>query len=127
MRQLFLVFLGSGFGGGARCLLGGWFIHNFGVAFPFGTVAINAIGSFLVGLIMHLSLSTTLISSDLRLTLTTGVLGGFTTYSTFNYETISLFQQGATLLGVLNLLVTVILCLIAGAAGLLLGRWWVPV
>src|SRR6266849_8076823 len=127
VRQLFLVFLGSGFGGGARYLLGGWFIHNFGVAFPVGTVAINAIGSFLVGLIMHLSLSTTLISSDLRLTLTTGVLGGFTTYSTFNYETISLFQQGAALLGALNLLVTVVLCLIAGAAGLLLGRWWVPV
>jgi len=127
VRQLFLVVLGSGFGGGARYVLGGWFIHNLGVAFPFGTVSINAIGSFLIGLIMHLSLNTTLISSDLRLTLTTGVLGGFTTYSTFSYETISLFQQGATLLGVLNLLVTVILCLIAGAAGLLLGRWWVPV
>jgi fluoride exporter len=121
------VFLGSGLGGGARYLLGGWLIHNLGVAFPFATVAINAIGSFLIGVIMHLSLNTTLISSDLRLTLTTGVLGGFTTYSTFNYETISLFQQGAALLAALNLLVTVILCLIAGAAGLLLGRWWVPV
>jgi fluoride exporter len=126
VRQLFLVFLGSGLGGGARYLLGGWLIDNLGVAFPFATVAINAIGSFLIGLIMHLSLNTALISSDLRLTLTTGVLGGFTTYSTFNYETISLFQQGAALLGALNLLVTVILCLIAGAAGLLLGRWWVP-
>ncbi len=127
MRQLFLVIVGSGLGGGARYLLGGWFIQNFGVAFPFATVAINAIGSFLIGLIMHLSLNTVLISSDLRLTLTTGVLGGFTTYSTFNYETISLFQQGAALLGTLNLLVTVILCLIAGGAGLLLGRWWVPI
>jgi fluoride exporter len=127
VRQLFLVVLGSGFGGGARYLLGAWFIQNLGVAFPFATVAINAIGSFLIGLIMHLSLNTTLISSDLRLTLTTGVLGGFTTYSTFNYETISLFQQGAALLGTLNLVVTVTLCLIAGAAGLLLGRWWVPI
>ena len=67
MRQLFLVALGSGFGGGARYLLGGWFIHNLGDAFPFGTIAINAIGSFLIGLIMHLSLNTNWISRDRRL------------------------------------------------------------
>jgi len=127
VRQFLLVVLGSGFGGGARYLLGGWLIQIFGAAFPVATVAINAIGSFLIGVIMQLSLNTALISSDLRITLTTGVLGGFTTYSTFNYETISLFQQGAVLLATLNVVVTVILCLACRVAGLLLGRWWVTI
>ena len=127
MRQLLLVILGSGFGGGARYLLGGWIIRNLGIAFPVATVAINATGSLLIGLIMQLSLNTGLISSDLRLTLTTGVLGGFTTYSTFNYETISLFQQGAVLLAALNVVVTVMLCLACGVAGLMFGRWWTAI
>jgi len=127
MRQLFLVVLGSGFGGGARYLFAGWLIQKFGVGFPYGTIAINAIGSLFIGLIMHVALNTELITPDARLALTTGLLGGFTTYSTFNYETISLFQQGATLLGMLNILVTVVLCLLAGAAGLILGRWLVPI
>ena len=123
MKQLFLVVLGSGLGGGARYLVAGWFIKAFGVSFPFGTVAINTIGSLLIGLIMEVALNTNLISGDMRVALTTGVLGGFTTYSTFNYETISLLQQGAILLGTLNIVVTVLLCLLAGVIGSLLGRW----
>ncbi len=125
MKQLFLVMLGSGFGGGARYLVAGWFIQGFGASFPFGTIAINTIGSLLTGLIMQVALNTNLISGDMRVALTTGVLGGFTTYSTFNYETISFLEQGAMLLGILNIAVTVMLCLLAGAAGLLLGRWLV--
>jgi len=127
VKQLFLVVLGSGVGGGARYLVAGWFIQSFGVRFPFGTIAINAIGSLLIGVIMHLGLSTNLIGADMRIALTTGVLGGFTTYSTFNYETISFFQQGALLLGTLNIAVTVVVCLFAGGGGLLLGRWLVAI
>ena len=127
MKHLWLVVVGSGLGGGARYLLAGWFVDRFGAVFPLGTIAINAIGSLLIGLIMHIGLNTSLISAEMRLMLTTGIMGGFTTYSTFNYETISFFQQGAVLLGMLNILVTVIICLFAGAGGLLLGRWLVPI
>jgi CrcB protein len=127
VRQLFLVLLGSSLGGGVRYLVAGWFIQSFGVNFPFGTIVINAVGSLLMGLIMHVGLNTNLISADLRVALTTGVMGGFTTYSTFNYETISFLQQGAFLLGILNILVTVVLCLVAGAGGVILGRWLIPI
>jgi CrcB protein len=127
VRQLFLVILGSGFGGGARYLVSGWFVRGFGLAFPFGTIAINVIGSLLIGIVMHVGLNTNLMSADMRVALTTGILGGFTTYSTFNYETVSFFQQGALLLGMLNVFVTVFVCLLAGVGGLLIGRWLIPI
>ena len=122
MRKLLLVFFGGGFGSGARYLFGAWAAQAFGPAFPYGTIAINALGSFLIALIMEVSLTTRLVGPDLRLALTTGVMGGFTTYSTFNYETLGLFRQGAWLLGCANLAVTVVLCLLLGALGFLAGR-----
>ena len=122
-----LVFLGSGFGGVVRYLFGGWVLALAGPGFPYGTVSINALGSFCIALIMTISLSTQRISPDLRLLLTTGVMGGFTTYSTFNYESIALFQQGAQLLAVLNIVVTVLVCLFMGACGVWLARLWVGV
>jgi CrcB protein len=127
VRQLFLVILGSGFGGGARYLVSGWFIRSFGPTFPFGTIAINVIGSLLIGVVTHVGLNTNLMSADMRVALTTGILGGFTTYSTFNYETVSFFQQGAILLGTFNVFVTVFGCLMAGVGGLLIGRWLIPI
>ena len=66
------------------------------------------------------------ISADTRLALTTGVMGGFTTYSTFNYETVAFWQQGGWLFGSLNIAVTVVLCLAAGGLGLWVGRWIAP-
>jgi len=123
MRRLALVVLGGGFGSGARYLVGGWVAQAVGSAFPYGTIAINALGSFLISAVMYLGLTAGAISPDLRLLLATGVMGGFTTYSTFNYESLAFFQQGAWLLGALNILATVFLCLAAGALGLILSRW----
>jgi len=71
---------------------------------------------------MHLSLQRGFVSPDLRVILTTGVTGGFTTYSTFNYETIRLFQDGALALGALNVAATVLVCLLAGGLGVLTCR-----
>jgi CrcB protein len=122
VRKLLLVVLGSGFGGGARYLVGGWVMQRFGAAFPYGTLGINALGSFLVVLIVHLSLHTGAIGGDLRLALTTGVMGGFTTYSTFTYETVAFFERGAVGAGAIYLGATVAICLIAGVAGLWVGR-----
>jgi CrcB protein len=96
-----------------------------GPAFPYGTLAVNALGSFLMGALMHIALSTESMSPTLRVALTTGVLGGFTTYSTFNYETLQLFQEGSWLLGLANLGITTGACLGAGVLGLLVARFLV--
>jgi fluoride exporter len=100
----------------------GWLQRANGAGFPWGTLAVNLIGSFLLGLVMQVSLTTDLLSPTLRLAIATGVLGGFTTYSSFNYETLRLFQEDAWLLGLANLGVTVVACLIAGVLGLWSGR-----
>jgi len=80
VQKVLLVFFGSGAGGVARFLIASWAVKTLGPAFPYGTIAINAIGSFLIVIIMQVSLRTDLIGPDLRLALTTGVMGGFTTY-----------------------------------------------
>lgn len=79
--------------------------------FPLGTLLVNVIGGFLIGLIMELSKSTDLISPNLRLFLTTGIMGGLTTFSTFSYETITLMSSGRYILGTVNVLLNVILSL----------------
>ncbi|WP_341480423.1 fluoride efflux transporter CrcB [Clostridium cibarium] len=79
--------------------------------FPFGTLIVNVIGGFLIGLIMELSNSTELISPNLKLFLTTGIMGGLTTFSTFSYETINLMNDGRYVLGSANILLNVILSL----------------
>ena len=122
MARLLWICLGGAVGTGARYLLSGWLLRTAGPGFPWGTLAVNVLGSFLLGLIMQVAVATDLLSPTLRLTLTTGVMGGFTTYSTFNYETLQYLQQNDWLLGSLNLAVTVAACLAAEALGLVAGR-----
>jgi len=80
------------------------------------------IGSFLISLIMHVGIQTSLISPTARIFLTTGVMGGLTTYSTFNYETLQLAGEGEWQLAVANIAATVMVCLVAGILGLAAGR-----
>jgi len=122
MARLLWICLGGAIGTGARYLLSGWLLRVLGPEFPYGTLAVNALGSFLLGVLMQVALSTESFPPTLRLTLATGVMGGFTTYSTFNYETLQLFQEGAWLLGFANLGITVAGCLAAGVLGLVAGR-----
>ena len=122
MRQALLVFLGSGIGGVLRWLTSQLAAKAVGTAFPYGTITVNVVGSFIIVMVIELSLKTTSISPDTRLFLTTGCMGGLTTYSTFNYETIKFFQETAPFFGVLNIVVTVALCLGAGGLGLLTAR-----
>src|SRR6185369_7279232 len=109
-----LVCLGGAIGSGARYLTALWAASAMGPAFPFGTLIVNLLGSFLIAFIMHIGSATEMLSPELRLMLTTGVMGGFTTYSTFNYETTGYFRDGAWMIGMLNVGVTVIGCLAAG-------------
>src|SRR5262245_21469161 len=119
MTRFLLVCLGGAVGTGARYLTALWASSAFGPAFPAGTLIVNVVGSFLLGLVMGM---TPLFSANVRLMLATGVMGGFTTYSTFNYETTNFFRQGAWLLGAANIAATLLGCLAAGLAGLALAR-----
>jgi CrcB protein len=78
---------------------------------PLGTLIANVLGGFLIGIIMEISMSTDLISPNLKLFLTTGIMGGLTTFSTFSYETISLISNGKYLLGIGNVFLNLILSL----------------
>jgi CrcB protein len=109
-------------GTGTRFLISGWALAVLGAGFPYGTLAVNVVGSFLIGLVMQVGLATPLLSPTLRMTLTTGFIGGFTTYSTFNYETIRLVQDGAWKLAIGNVAITLATCFAAGLAGIVLGR-----
>ena len=124
MSRFFWICLGGAAGTGARYLISGWAVALLGPAFPWGTLAVNLTGSFLLGGLMHLALTTRLLAPALRLALTSGVLGGFTTYSTFNYETLQFFREGAWAIGIANILLTVTACLAAGIGGLALAQWW---
>ena len=123
MYRLALVFVGSGVGGALRYAFGGWVQRAFGSAFPLGTLGVNVIGSFLIMIVMHLGLTRGVISPEVRILLTTGVMGGLTTYSTFNYETMRFFEERAIGMGLLNIGVTVAACLTAALAATALCRW----
>jgi CrcB protein len=109
-------------GTGARYLLGGLVARWAGPDFPYGTLLINVLGSFLIGVVQQVGLSTLLIPDTLRLVLAIGVMGGFTTYSSFSYETIRLLEGGSWLAASLYVLLTTALCLAGCAVGLSLGR-----
>ena len=121
MARFLLICLGGAVGTGARYLFSTAVTRAFG-NFPFGTLGVNVIGSFLASVIMVLALEKSALSNDVRLILVTGMLGGFTTYSSFNYETLHLAQSGAAQLAFVNVLVTLVACLGAGIAGIWLAR-----
>lgn len=125
MPRLSLILL-VGFAGAlgtvARYLVGLWAGRALGAGFPFGTLAVNVVGCFLIAFVAELAASTTLISPTLRVTLTTGFMGGLTTYSSFNFETTRLLQERAWLSGALNFGATVVVCFLAGLCGLIAAR-----
>ena len=122
MTRVALVALGGAIGSVARYGVGAVAAQLLGTAFPWGTLLVNLTGSFLIAFVMHVALLGSSISLDLRIFLTTGILGGFTTYSSFNYETLALLGQRAYGLASLNLAATVLGCLLAGVLGLAAGR-----
>ena len=125
MVRFLWVCLGGAIGTGARYLLSGWAARRLGTLFPYGTLVVNLVGCFLIAAVMHVSLTTSQLSPDSRVVLVIGVLGGFTTYSGFNYETLQYFRDGAWLIGFANVFVMVGGCLAAGIAGLASARWLV--
>lgn len=121
--ERFLIVCGAGAAGcGLRYLVSLWTLKRFGTAFPWGTLVVNLVGSFLIAFVIEYSIRKTSFPPNLRLALTTGFLGGLTTYSSFNYESTALLTGDNPLRGALNVGVTLIGCLVFGYLGLLLGR-----
>ncbi len=122
MIRLLIVCAAGAVGCGARYLVGLWAVERFGTRLPYGTLLVNVVGSFLIALVMELSIRIADFPPNLRLALTTGFLGGLTTYSSFNYETTQLAFTGQTMRAVANLVLTVVACLVAGLLGVLVAR-----
>jgi fluoride exporter len=119
MKSLFYVGIGGFIGACLRYIISINAPKLFGTQLPYGTLIVNVIGGILIGLIMELSLTTDLVSPNLRLFLTTGIMGGLTTFSTFSYETINLFNEGSYMLGTLNTCLNLFLSLL----GVVLGKF----
>jgi CrcB protein len=111
------VCIGGALGSGARYLTSSWAAQALGPQFPAGTLIVNVTGSFLLSVVMRLALSTNLVPPDLRLFLGAGIMGGFTTYSSFNYETLALLDQGRLAAAAANVGVTVVGCFAAASPG----------
>lgn len=105
-----------------RYLLSGWVYALLGRGFPYGTLAVNVVGAFLVGFVMELGLRTTLISAELRTGLAIGFLGGLTTFSTFSYETFKLLEDGELLAAGVNVLLSVVTCVLLTWLGILSAK-----
>jgi CrcB protein len=122
MALFLLVCLGGALGTALRYIIGVTAQGMFGHAFPAGTLIVNLVGSFLISIFMVLGVDRGLIGTTARMVLCTGVMGGFTTYSSFNFETMRLWQAGSPGLAFLNLGITLVGCLGMGALGLWVGR-----
>jgi CrcB protein len=120
MRKLVIVCSGGALG--ARYFLTSTIAERASSGPPWGTLLVNATGSFLIAAVMTLALATGLISADLRMFLTTGVMGGYTTYSSFNYETLRFMERGAWRLVAAYVGLTVGGCFFAGSLLLATAR-----
>jgi CrcB protein len=93
-----------------------------GRSFPYGTLSVNVIGSFLMGLFFILFTERLVLGSEVRAFILIGLLGAFTTFSTFSLETLMLLQEGLLIKAGLNILVSVVLCLCATWGGIIVAR-----
>jgi CrcB protein len=114
-------------GGGALGALGRFWVSTgvyrlMGSDFPWGTLAVNTLGSFLMGLLFVLYLERFAAGPEIRAAILIGFLGAFTTFSTFSMETLALIEEGFLGRAFLNIWVSVLTCLLACWAGVLLGR-----
>lgn len=123
MERLFWICIAGALGSGTRYLIGLWAADRLGDSFPYGTWIVNVLGCFCIAIVMQLALSVPAFPPTLRLALTTGFLGGLTTYSSFNYETTRLLQSGSPASALVNFGATTLACFGAGWLGLSLVRW----
>ena len=107
-----IVSLGAALGGGLRYWVSNIVYKYLPATFPYGTLAVNVLGSFILGLLMFYFDPKELLSSHVKIFLTVGFCGGFTTFSTFSYETIVLFRDSQFGSGILNIFLSLLLSLV---------------
>jgi len=122
MTQILAIAAGGSIGAVMRYLVSTGVYNYLGRGFPYGTLAVNVLGSLLMGLLYELFLQRLSVSPEVRAVLLVGFLGAFTTFSTFSIETITLIEQGDVFKAVVNMLASVILCVVAAWLGLQLAR-----
>ena len=126
MPSVVLVFLGGGLGAVCRYFVTTQVGARFGTVFPFGTLTVNTVGSFLMGLIMGVLLllaeQAHFVAGPWKLLLTVGFLGGFTTFSSFSMETLTLLRGGSYLYAAFNVLANLACGFVAVVGGFALGR-----
>lgn len=121
METALLIGIGAFVGANLRYLIGTWLGSHLGQGFPYGTLAINISGSFVLALFVAWAARHTSLASELRLVIAVGFCGGYTTYSSFANETIALIQRQEWLTAGIYLTATNLLCLLAVLPGLWLG------
>jgi len=122
VERVLLIALGGAIGTVLRYLTSGLAAKWLGVDFPYGTLIVNLVGSFLIGVIHQLGTESMVLPDDMRWFLTTGVMGGLTTYSAFSYETVRLMEAQAWTEAWLNVVVTTVSCLALCFLGIAAGR-----
>ena len=122
VSDLLVISLGAIFGANARWIISRFAAKILGPVFPYGTLFINVVGSFIVGFFMIWSTERVLLDPRWRLFIVVGFCGAFTTFSSFSYETMAYFEQGQWALLFTNFLSNNLLCLGAALAGMALAR-----
>ncbi|NPV58751.1 MAG: fluoride efflux transporter CrcB [Actinobacteria bacterium] len=122
MVRYLLVAIGGMLGAVSRYGLGGWVSNATESVFPYGTLAVNLIGSFVIGFFLTLAMDRFSWSPEWRIFFAVGFLGAFTTFSTFSYETVELLREGAYLVAAANMGVSLFGCLAATFAGIALAK-----
>ncbi|NOY63220.1 MAG: fluoride efflux transporter CrcB [Gammaproteobacteria bacterium] len=122
MTQLFAIAAGGAAGAVMRFTMSNWVYAVVGRSFPYGTLAVNVLGSLLMGVLYVLLTDRVTISAEWRGALLVGLLGAFTTFSTFSIETLNLIEQGERIKAVLNMVLSVGLCVGGTWLGVIMGR-----
>jgi CrcB protein len=121
VTRFFWVFAAGGLGSVLRYVIALWSDERFGTAFPYGTLIVNLSGCFLIAIAVQAAAAGRW-DTDWHIAITAGLLGGFTTYSAFNEQTIQLIQSGASGAAAINVAATLVGCLAAGWLGLVVAR-----
>lgn len=119
---MLLVGLGGAIGSVLRFLTSLVAAHWFGAEFPYGTLIVNLAGSFVIGVVQQIGSDALLIPDNVRIFITTGMMGGLTTYSTFSYETVRLMETNAWPQAWINIVVTTTISLGLCFLGIAVGR-----
>jgi CrcB protein len=122
VSQLLVIMLGGAFGAAARFVVSTKITEKLGNSFPYGTLTVNMIGSFVMGLLAIILVERLQLDPLYRLGIFVGFLGAFTTFSTFSMETLNLFNEGMPMRALLNMFSSVLLSVLAIWLGVLIGK-----